>query len=165
MTKAVCSVSPVIYLYRLGIIECLPKLFEHIVMPSVVLEDLLQARFVGYEVPSPFDLPWVEYEDPQLTVPSAWLSLDLNSGEVAAMSLAFENKNCVVLLDEPMARHAAVAVGVQCWGTIKVLLEARKAGIIPSIAPYVDRFGKAGIWLPSETRRRIMRLAGEVPAA
>jgi hypothetical protein len=161
MNNAVCSVSPVIYLYRLGAIECLPKLFKRILMPSVVLEDLLQARFVGYDVPSPFDLPWVEYEDPQLTVPSAWLSLDLNSGEVASMSLALENRDCIVLLDEPMARHAANAVGVHCWGTLKLLLEAKQEGIIPRIAPYVDRFGKAGIWLTDDIRQRILRLAGE----
>jgi predicted nucleic acid-binding protein len=165
MNKAICSVSPVIYLYRLGAIEWLPKLFDRILMPSVVLEDLLQARFVGYDVPSPFDLPWVEYEDPQLTLPSAWLSLDLNSGEVAAMSLAFENPDCVVLLDDPMARRAAAAVGVKCWGTLTILLEAKRRGLVPHIAPYVDKFGHAGVWLEDDIRRRILKLAGEVPAS
>lgn len=164
MAKAACSVSPVIYLYRIGAIELLPKLFDQVLMPSVVLEDLLQARFVGYDVPSPFDLPWIEYEDPQLTVPSAWLSLDLNSGEVAAMSLAFENRGCVVLLDEPMARRAAKAVGVECWGTLKILVEAKRKGLVPFLAPYVERFGGAGLWLSDDLRRRILRLVGETPA-
>lgn len=161
MNKAVCSVSPVIYLYRIGAIEWLPTIFEKILMPSIVLEDLLQARFVGYDVPSPFDLPWVEYEDPQLTVPSAWLSLDLNSGEVAAMSLAFENRGCVVLLDEPLARRAATTVGITCWGTIKILLEAKQKKIIPQVTPYVDKFGRAGIWLTNDIRQRILILANE----
>ena len=111
MTKATCSASPIIYLYRIGALEWLPELFNEIWMPSCVLDDILQARFIGYDVPSPFDLPWVQYEDPQLTVPAVWLALDLSSGEVAAMSLAFENHDCLVLLDEPMGRRAAGLIG------------------------------------------------------
>ena len=106
MSKGVCSVSPVIYLYRIGILDWLPKVFDEVFMPSIVLDDLLEGRFIGYDVPSPFDLPWMQYKDPQLTVPSAWMSLDLSSGEVAAMSLAFETPQCVVLLDDPVARRA-----------------------------------------------------------
>ena len=166
MNKAICSSSPVVFLYRIGALELLPQMFSEIWMPSVVLDDLLEARFIGYDVPSPFSLPWVQYEDPQLTIPAAWLSLDLSSGEVAAMSLAFENPNCTVLLDEPMGRRAASLVGINYWGTLKILLEAKKRGLITSIIPYVDRLGKAGIWMVDETRQRILKLGGEadVPA-
>lgn len=161
ITKASCSVSPIIYLYRIGALEWLPKLFDEIWMPSVVLEDLLEGRFIGYDVPSPFDLPWVQYEDPQITIPAAWVALDLSSGEVAAMSLAFESRNCIVLLDEPMGRTAAQTVGIQCWGTLKILLEAKKRGLTESVAPYVERLHKAGMWLTFETRQRILKLARE----
>jgi predicted nucleic acid-binding protein len=163
MAKAACSVSPIIYLYRIGVLEWLPSLFEKILMPTKVLNDLLDAKFIGIDVPSPFDLPWVEYSDPQLTVPSAWMSLDLGSGEVAAMSLAFENVDCIVLLDDPVARRAARAVGIQYWGTLKILLEAKAAGLIPGIAPYVDRLASSSILLSTENRQRILALAGETP--
>ena len=133
-------------------------------MPSVVLDDLLQARFVGYDVPSPFNLPWVQYQDPQLTIPATWMALDLASGEVAAMSLAFENPDCTVLLDEPMGRRAARLVGIKYWGTLKILLEAKAHGLTDSIAPYVDSLGKTGLWIVGETRQRILRLAGETEA-
>jgi len=161
MNRVSCSASPIVFLYRIGALEWLPQLFDEIWMPSVVLDDLLQARFIGYDVPSPFNLSWVQYEDPQLTVPAAWLSLDLSSGEVAAMSLAFENRDCIVLLDEPMGRRAAGLIGLKCWGTLKVLLEAKKRGLTSSIAPYVEHLGKAGIWITIETHQRILRLAGE----
>jgi predicted nucleic acid-binding protein len=161
MNRATCSVSPIVFLYRIGVLEWLPQLFDEIWMPSVVLDDLLEARFVGYDVPSPFNLPWVQYEDPQLTIPAAWLSLDLSSGEVAAMSLAFENPDCTVLLDEPMGRRAASLVGIKYWGTLKILLEAKNRGLTDKITPYVDRLGKTGLWIMGETRRRILKLAGE----
>ena len=163
MTKATCSISPIVFLYRIGALNWLPELFDEIWMPSVVLDDLLQARFVGYDVPSPFNLPWVQYEDPQLTIPGSWMSLDLASGEVAAMALAFENRDCIVLLDEPMGRRAARLVGIQYWGTLKILLEAKARGLTPEITPYVDRLASSSILLSAENRRRILTLAGEDP--
>jgi predicted nucleic acid-binding protein len=89
------------------------------------------------------------------------MSLDLSSGEVAAMSLAFENQDCTVLLDDPLARHAAHNVGIQYWGTIKILLEAKARGLTDEIAPYVDRLASSSLLLSDENRRRILTLAGE----
>ena len=163
MLRAACSVSPIIYLYRIGILDWLPRLFDEILMPTVVLEDLLNAKFIGFDVPSPFDLPWVSYDDPQITVPSAWVSLDLSSGEVAAMSLAFENADCIVLLDDPAARRAAKVVGLNYWGTLKIFLEAKARGLTSEITPYVDRLASSSILLSAENRRRILTLAGEDP--
>jgi predicted nucleic acid-binding protein len=90
--------------------------------------------------------------------------LDLSSGEVAAMSLAFENRDCIVLLDEPIGRKAASLVGIEYWGTLKILLEAKRRGLTERIAPYVDRLGTTGLWIVGETRQRILKLAGEAEA-
>jgi hypothetical protein len=163
--RATCSISPIVFLYRIGALDWLPELFDEVWMPSVVLDDLLEARFYGYDVPSPFNLPWVQYADPQVTIPGAWVSLDLSSGEVAAMSLAFENRDCIVLLDEPIGRRAASLVGIQYWGTLKILLEAKSRGLTDTIAPYVDRLGMTGLWIVGETRQRILKLAGEADTA
>jgi predicted nucleic acid-binding protein len=116
-------------------------------------------------VPSPFNLPWVQYANPQVTIPGAWVALNLSSGEVAAMSLAFENRDCIVLLDEPIGRKAASLVGIQYWGTLKILLEAKSRGLTESIAPYMDRLGTTGLWIVGETRQRILKLAGEADTA
>jgi predicted nucleic acid-binding protein len=164
MANAVCSVSPIIYLYRIGALEWLPKLFDEIWMPSVVLEDLLEGRFIGYNVPSPFDLTWIDYRDPELTIPSAWMALDLSSGEVASMAVAFEHSKCTVLLDDPLARKAARAVGLESWGTLKILLESKARGFTDRLAPYIDRMGNTGIFMPEETRRRILSLVDEADA-
>jgi predicted nucleic acid-binding protein len=41
------------------------------------------------------------------------------------MALALENPDRVVLLDDMLARRTAQAAGLQVWGTLKVLLEAK----------------------------------------
>lgn len=161
MRRATASVSPIINLHRIGALDLLPQMFEQIWMPSVVLEDLLDARFLGYNVPSPFDLPWVEYHDPELTIPAVWVSLDLSSGEVAAIALAFENKDCIVLIDEPIGRIAAKGVGIKYWGTLQVLLEAKARGLIPSIIPYIKRLQNSGMFMTDDIVQRVLRLANE----
>jgi predicted nucleic acid-binding protein len=161
MERATSSVAPIINLHRIGALDLLPQLFDQIWMPSVVLEDLLDARFMGYNVPSPFDLPWVDYQDPQLTIPSVWIALDLSSGEVAAIALAFENRDCTVLIDEPIGRQAAAGVGIKYWGTLQILLEAKARGFIPSIIPYIKRLQHTGMFMTNEIIQRILALAGE----
>jgi predicted nucleic acid-binding protein len=161
MERATSSVAPIINLHRIGALDLLPQIFDQVWMPSVVLEDLLDARFLGYNVPSPFDLSWVEYQDPQLTIPAVWVSLDLSSGEVAAIALAFENRDCTVLIDEPIGRQAAAGVGIKYWGTLQILLEAKERGFIPSIIPYVKNLRQTGIYMTDEIIQRILALAGE----
>jgi len=77
------------------------------------------------------------------------------------MSLAFENRDCVVLLDDPLARRAAKNVGLTYWGTIKILLESKARGLTGKITPYVDKLASSSLLLSDENRRRILALAGE----
>lgn len=77
------------------------------------------------------------------------------------MALAIENPARVILLDDLLARRTAQAAGLNVWGTLKVLVEAKAQGVTKEIAPLVARLDDAGLWLTDEVRRRILALAGE----
>jgi predicted nucleic acid-binding protein len=94
-------------------------------------------------------------------MPSEWLALDLGAGELAAMALALENRDSVVLLDDMLARRTAQAAGLQVWGTLKVLLEAKSNGLVDKIEQFVSRFNDSGMWVSDEIKQRILKLAGE----
>lgn len=87
--------------------------------------------------------------------------MDLGVGEIAAMALALENPDRVILLDDMLARRTAQAAGLQVWGTLKVLLEARSHGIVEKVEPYVSKLSDSGMWISSEIKERILKLAGE----
>ncbi len=87
--------------------------------------------------------------------------MDLGAGEIAAMALALENPERVVLLDDMLARRTAQVAGLQVWGTLKVLLEAKSNGIIEKVEPYVIKLNDSGMWISSEIKVRILKLAGE----
>lgn len=82
-------------------------------------------------------------------------------GEVAVLSLALENPDRIVLLDDTLARRIAQAAGLHVWGTLKVLLEAKSCTIIDRVEPYVLKLGDAGMWISAEIKERILDLAGE----
>ncbi|MFZ1043774.1 MAG: hypothetical protein WCA79_18680 [Anaerolineales bacterium] len=136
--KAISNTSPLLYLYRIGGLKWLPKLFDSVWLPSAVIEEFRAGRRKGYEVPNPDEYAWLEIVDPK-AMPSEWLSLDLGPGELAAMALALENPTRIVLLDDLLARRTAQAAGLTVWGTLKILLEAKSDRLIPKVEPYIHQ--------------------------
>ena len=164
MTKfinAISNTSPLLYLYRIGVIDWLPELFGEIWTPEAVKSELLVGGHKGYVVPKLSDYSWLQIVNPQ-SLPSEWLSLDLGPGELAAMSQAIENPDSIVLLDDMFARRTARAAGLNVWGTLKVLLELKHQGFIKSIEPFVNQLSDAGMWVSNEVKHRILVLAGEL---
>src|SRR6266545_883804 len=160
MLKAISNTSPLLYLYRIGALDWLPKLFDEVWTPEAVKNELQEGRSKGYDVPDPADYPWLNVVNPN-SMPSEWLALDLGAGEIAAMALALENRDRIVLLDDMLARRTAQVAGLQVWGTLKVLLEAKSHGLVDKIEPYIAKLSDSGMWVSAEVRRRILKLAGE----
>ena len=161
MDIAISNTSPLLYLYRIGGLDWLAHLFAEVWVPDTVIAELEAGRRRGYDVPAIEQYSWVKRVNPRY-MPEEWLALDLGPGELAVLALAFEHRECVILLDDLLARRIAQAAGLQVWGTLRVLLEAKTQGMISEVAPYVDKLVQAGMWLSDDIRRRILRLAGEI---
>jgi predicted nucleic acid-binding protein len=160
MLKAISNTSPLLYLYRIGAIDWLPKLFDEVWIPEAVKNELAAGRSKGYDVPNPEDYPWLSIVNPK-SMPSEWLGLDLGVGEIAAMALALENPKRIVLLDDMLARRTAQVAGLQVWGTLKVVLEAKSHGLVDKIEPYITKLSESGMWVSADVRQRILKLADE----
>ncbi|MBC8228197.1 DUF3368 domain-containing protein [bacterium] len=160
MHNAISNTSPLLYLYRIGAIEWLPRLFGEIRTPRAVLDEVSEGRKRGYDVPLLKSYDWLKIIEPS-SVPSEWLSLDLGAGELETMALALENPERVVILDDALARRIAQAAGLKVWGTLKVLLEAKEQGITKTISPHVEQLKSSGMWISEDIRLRILALAGE----
>lgn len=160
MLKAISNTSPLLYLYRIGGIDWLPRLFEEVWIPDAVRNELQVGRSKGYDVPNPEDYPWLKVVNPK-SIPSEWLALDLGPGELTAIALGLENPERILLIDDLLARRIAKAAGLKVWGTLKVLLEAKSQGLIDTVKPYVSKLSDSGMWISAEIRKRILKLAGE----
>lgn len=160
MPDAICNTSPLLYLYRIEAVNWLPQLFSEVWTPNAVVRELQEGQQRGYDVPDPGEYKWLQVVDPR-SVPSEWLTLDLGVGELATMALALENPRRVVLLDDGLARRIAEAAGLQVWGTLRVLLEAKSLGLTESVEPLIDRLVRMGMWVSYDIRQRVLALAGE----
>ena len=160
MPQAISNTSPLLYLYRIGAMDWLSHLFDKVKIPTAVIDELQEGLRKGYDVPNPSVYPWLRMENPH-TMQSEWLALELGPGELAAMALALENPSHIILLDDLLARRTAQAAGLTVWGTLKVLLEAKKQGVTNRIEPFVTLLDSTGMWISEELRQRILILAGE----
>ncbi|MFN8441760.1 MAG: DUF3368 domain-containing protein [Caldilineaceae bacterium] len=114
----------------------------------------------GYDVPSLAQLEWAEIVTPKY-MPPEWFALDLGKGEVSAMALARENPEHIVILDDLLARRTAQAAGLQVWGTLRVLLEAKNRGLTQDLRSHLDQLENSGMYLSPAIKQRILYLAGE----
>lgn len=78
----ITNTSPLLYLYRIGVIDWLPELFDQVWTPQAVRDELWEGQRRGYQVPRIEEYSWLQVIEP-VQIPSEWLSLDLGKGELA----------------------------------------------------------------------------------
>jgi predicted nucleic acid-binding protein len=64
-------------------------------------------------------------------------------------------------LDDARARRMAATLGIPVAGTLGLLLNAKKAGLVPSVGALLERLQSAGFRLDPHTRGAVLDLAGE----
>lgn len=92
----------------------------------------------------------------------AEFQVKLGDGESEALALAIERRAEFVLIDDAAARHMAKRVGLTPMGVLGVLVRAKEIGVVPTIAPLLDRLDREmGFRLSDKLRRQTLELAGE----
>jgi len=123
----VADTSPINYLILIGQVELLNRLYTRILIPPAVLAELNHPL-----APEPVqqwagDPPkWLEVLRPNTSLTLAQLDL----GESEAIALAVEMHAEALLVDELAGRQQAVRRGLRVAGTLSVLDEADKAGLV-----------------------------------
>lgn len=137
--------SPLIVLINIGHIGLLPKLYDRIVIPPVILQELLKAtrpevvRLFATNPPA-----WLVIQSPQQVafIPS------LHAGETAAINLAEELGADLLLIDESCGRKAAEIRGLRYTGTIGILETAAEANLL-DLASAFERIKRTDFWVSS----------------
>ncbi len=158
--KAISNTSPLLYLYRIDGLDWIPKMFDEVWIPAAVVLELEEGQKKGFVVPNIKSFDWLKIINPN-SMPSEWLTLDLGAGELAAMALALEQSEVIILLDDAFARRTAKAANLEVWGTLKILLESKSRGLIKNISPFLIRLKEAGLWISDNIQKRVLALADE----
>ncbi|MGL5083703.1 MAG: DUF3368 domain-containing protein [Microcoleaceae cyanobacterium] len=124
----VADTSPINYLLLINQIDLLPRLFQEIIIPDVVRDEMLDP-----DAP-PVLQRWI-------TNPPSWLTVQtvpvidttlntLDPGEQAAITLAQTLPADLLIIDERLGRRIASDRGIAIIGTLGILDDASTQGLI-----------------------------------
>ena len=157
----VCNAGPLITLASVAQLDLLRALYRRVVVPQPVIDEIVQSgagRTGAIEVGS---ASWIE------AVPSPGemdplLAAELGAGESAVLSIAVQLRAPLALIDERRARRIATQVyGLTVKGTAGILVEAKRAGLLPSIRPLLERIVQRGYFLSAHLVESACHSAGE----
>lgn len=160
MPEVICNTSPLQYLHQIGHLELLPSLVSRIIVPTAVADELAEGRRRGLDLPVPESLPWVDLRDPSGEKVMR-LVADLGPGETGVLLLALERVDPVVILDDALARRYAEVLKIRLTGTLGILLDAKRRGLVSAVTPLLDDLQRLGFRLSDQTRRAVLRMADE----
>ncbi len=125
----VSDTSPLCYLLLIEGIEVLPQLFERVIIPQRVRDELLAPdapKVVQEWIFQPPD--WLEVQTITGQIDPALNQLDV--GEQEAITLAIQLKVDLILLDDLAARRVATRLQLEIVGLLGILGSAAEKGII-----------------------------------
>jgi uncharacterized protein len=160
LPEIVCDTSPLQYLYQLGLLHLLPALGTPIVIPPAVEQELLTGKTLGIDLPDLEDLDWLSVRHP-VRRPTVPLVHDLGPGETEVLMLGLESPEAVLVLDDGLARRVAETLKIPFTGTLGVLVDGKRAGLVPSIKPLLDQLQELRFRVSPATRSAVLTLAGE----
>jgi uncharacterized protein len=159
----VSDASPIISLSaiaRLGLIE---QIYGQVLIPEAVSQEILSG---GPGQPGIVELrgaTWLIARRVQDQILSRALEGELDRGEAAAIALAIETKADLLLIDERRGRQVAMRLGLKVLGTLGLLIEAKRRGLLPAIAPVLgELLRKAGFRVSPQLYRTVLEAAGEL---
>lgn len=158
--------GPLMALAKLGLLDFLPRLYGQVSFPTAVfVEVVVRGRERGY---SDAFLVQLAIQQGKLKVldvndgdlPSDIHDLPLDAGEKQALCLAQRTKAHLALFDDEKVREEAKARGLSIKGTLGVIVEAYRAGLLGfnevenTIEAIIDR---EDIWISEELCLRVLR--------
>lgn len=152
--------SPLIGLARIGRLGVLPQMAKRIVVPSAVHVEVTSARVEAPGAAEVAALAWIEVLDADPAVVAPLLIL-LGRGEAEAIALAQRESAAVLLMDDLRARKLADRLGLRRMGTVALLGQAKREGLIPKLKPALDALVANDIFIRQELIDAALKEAGE----
>jgi predicted nucleic acid-binding protein len=158
----VCNSGPLISLATIDRLELLKSLFDEIIIPVAVYEEVVVQ---GYGEPGSQevrDATWIRRVQVKDRLAVNLLRETLDAGESEAIVLAEEVGASYLLLDDALARRKASLIGLHVTGTLGLLLMAKRVNLIASVAPVLQELRQTDFHMSMRVYRQVLAKAGEV---
>jgi len=149
----VANSSPLIVFERVGRLDLLPSLMNHLFVPSAVRREVFGANALP---------AWLTEKN--LTQPAAAriASARLGAGEREAIALALEMSATELVIDDLAARRLAQSLGLSIIGSLGLLIRAKNAGLISAVRPLMLAMQSDEFHIAENLFEGILKAAGEL---
>lgn len=135
MKEVISNSSPLFLLARISKLNYLFSLFETIIIPPEVYNEVIKQGFEkGYpdaiQLQKVYEKGLIKVKKPKKLHEALKKSNSLHLGEIEALSLALESKDSVIILDDEEARLYARNFNIKVKGTLGILVENYKTNLI-----------------------------------
>lgn len=158
----VSNTSPIFYLSTIGQLDLLHQLFDVVVIPAAVYNEITN---VGNTDASARVVPTLSWVKTQTATDQAFintLSIDLDPGESEAIALAVEINADLLLMDERLGRTAALRSGLKVTGVLGILIAAKRNNLIQNVKPLLDDLiENVGFWVDGQLYAEVLQTVGE----
>lgn len=157
-TLIISNTTPIINFAEIGRIDLLESLFGTVVIPPAVEKEVRVKAS-----PFPHASKIVEQGNYPIVAPADELLVralcaTVHPGEAECIALAMERQGSLLLLDDLGARDMAKANGCLFIGTVGILIEANRSGLIGDLEPFFsDLRTKARFWLADNLVDQVLR--------
>ena len=158
--KIVSDAGPILSFARAGRLDLLRHVVGELVVPDAVVDDIVvrgKGRPGAEEVRQE---AWIKREQVRDRSLVEQLSGKLDLGEREALALAKET-GAALLIDEREARKEAVRLGIDHFGSLRIIKEAKDRGIIPEAKSVLDELIASGTYLSDTLYQEFLREVGE----
>jgi predicted nucleic acid-binding protein len=152
--------SPLIVLAKTGHLALLRLAGHPVLVPRAVEQEVHRG---GPNDPAAQALgrtTWLQVVDPG-PVPAVLQPYGLDAGETAVLTWALAQPGTEALLDDLPARRCAAVLGIPHRGTVALVIEARRQGLLPAARPVLEQLRQAGLRLSDQVLNQALALVGE----
>jgi hypothetical protein len=156
----VADAGPIIAFARIGQLDLLQQVAGEIAVPDAVYEELVvkgRGRAGAKEIE---ESPWIRRHALENPAVVADRPASLHLGEWEAIALA-QHLGAQLLIDEQRGREVAQAHGVEVLGSLAVLAEAKRRGIIDFARPLLSAMITSGYWMDADLVMAFLAEVGE----
>lgn len=152
----VADSGPLIAFARIGRLDLLETLFRRVLIPDAVFHEVVVA---GRGRPGSQNVAassWLERRPLTDRASLARLPPNIHAGEREAILLA-HTMGLPLLIDERRGRRFAEGIGVEVFGSLRVLVAAYRRGIIADAAVVAEEMVASGYWISPALRSTLTK--------
>jgi len=157
----IADASPLIGLAKINRLALLHQLAREVWVPTAVWQEILRGSDTRAEIPAlRLSLAQCVREPDANKV--ALFRLETDEGEAAALALAALRPDALLLMDDQEGRRIAEREGFRYFGTLGLLLRAKRAQLIASVSNEVRLLQNNGLYLDAKVISQVLRAADEL---